>query len=191
VIISTRIGILRRVAAFSLALLVIVAGTGAAAPAPVEKSEYEIKADFLRACGRYVTWPSDAFAEADSPFVIGVVGKDPFGAALDRAVAGKTINNRRIALRRFRRPEEIGACHLLFIGQSEKAKLGAIFERLGRASTLTVGDTGGFAQRGGMINLLIENERLRWEINRASAERAGLKISSDLLRLAKTLWGGG
>lgn len=185
-----RIGIVMRLTALSLAALV-VAGVRTANGQAQERPEYEVKAIFLRLCTRHVVWPSQAFPEAGSPFVVGVLGKDPFGGMLEKAFAGKTVSDHKVVIRRYRRVEEINSCHLLFISQSEKGKLVQIFDRLGKASTLTVGDTANFLQRGGMINFWIENKLPRFEVDLEAAERAGLKISSDMLGQAKYVRRGG
>ena len=162
-------------------LLLAFAGTMRRAEAA---SEYEVKAAFLYNFAKFVDWPSDAF-KSGSPFVIGVVGDDPFGSDLDTTVSGKTVDNRRIEVRRFRRVGDVQSCHILFVCRSEKSRVDKILERVSGSRTLTVGDMGQFLQRGGMINFIIEDQKVRFEINSNSAERAGLKISSKLLQLAR------
>lgn len=150
-------------------------------------SEYQVKAAFLYNFTKYVEWPDSAFADAGSPFVIGVVGRDPFGSALDRTVDGRTVNGRSIEVRRFRRAEDVSGAHILFVSDSESDRVAKIIEHLGNAHTLVVGDMDEFLERGGTINFLIEDSRVRFEINTDASDRAGLTISSKLLALARSV----
>ena len=169
-----------------LAAAAAVLIVGGAAPAALDApSEYQVKAACLCRFGNYVEWPEGAFPDADSPFTIGILGKDPFGPALEKTAEGKNIGGRRIVTRRFQRVDEVRACHILFISRSERGRLAQILERLGRSRTLTVSETDQFLQRGGMINFIIESKRVGFEINPDAAERAGLRISSRLLELAR------
>ena len=149
-------------------------------------SEYEVKAVFLYNFAKFVEWPSGAFSEG-SPFIIGVLGNDPFGDNLDKTVKSKSIDGRKIAVRHIDRVENAKSCHILFVSRSEKGRLNKIMDQLEKSSTLTVGDTDGFLQRGGMINFFIESKKVRFEINPNAAERAKLRISSKLLSLARVV----
>lgn len=155
----------------------------AAAPAS-PPTEYEVKAAFLYNFTRFVEWPPDALRDTDEPFVIAVLGHDPFGPVLDGTVAGKTVAGHRIEVRRAARVDEVLDAQMVFIAASERASAPAILKALDRPGVLTVGDTEGFAGRGGTINFVLQERRVRFEINPASAEQAGLKMSSQLLKLA-------
>lgn len=120
-----------------------------------------------------------------SPIVIGILGEDPFGRVLDDVVRGETVRSRQLVVERFRRVEEIKTCHILFISRSEIEKYEQIFATLNGRPILTVGDTEGFATRGGMIRLLTEQNRIRLRVNVRAARAAGLTISSRLLRAAE------
>ncbi len=157
----------------------------AAAPQEREAPEYEIKAAFLYNFATFVEWPSSAFPEKDSPFTVGVMGKDPFGTGLEEAFQGKTVNGRRIVVRRGADLKDLGACQLLFVSGSEADRAPKILESLKGRPTLTVGDMGGFAAMGGCINFTIEGPKIRFEINPGVAKRSGLTVSSKLLRLAR------
>jgi len=148
--------------------------------------EYTIKAAYLYNFGRYVTWPKECFATAQSPFVIGVLGVDPFGDALDSIAAGKRVGGRRIVVRRFASLGEWEFCHVLFVPRSTdpQQQLDTI-ARLRSAHVLLVGETPGFARRGGSINFFVEQNKTRFEINQEAAEREQLKISAKLLSLAR------
>lgn len=147
--------------------------------------EYAIKAVFLFNFAQFVEWPAGTFADAKAPIVIGVLGDDPFGGFLDETVRGETVNRRPLLIQRYRRIEEIGACHLLFISTSEAERMEPLLTALRQRSILTVGDHDGFAANGGMIRFLSENNKVRLRINLAAAKSAGLTISSKLLRPAE------
>jgi hypothetical protein len=149
-----------------------------------QPTEYQIKAAFLFNFAKFVEWPPAAFAEATSPMVIGILGENPFRDDLERTIRGKTINNRPLVIKEFRSPAEATNCHVLFISASEKQRLPEIFKGLRGASVLTVGETDRFTETGGMINFVVEGNKIRFQINDAAAKGAGLKISSKLLSLA-------
>jgi hypothetical protein len=172
----------------ALYFLSIVAG--GLCPAPVRAdsttpTEYEVKAAFIYNFAKYVRWPEASTSETRKPFVIGVIGRDPFGQALDDAIRGQSLQGRAVSVKRFGKVEEIADCDILFISSSEKNNLQRILEVLHKAPVLTIGDMDRFAERGGMINLTTEEARVRFEINVEAAERAGLKPGSQLLRLAR------
>ena len=116
--------------------------------------------------------------------MIAILGHDPFGAILDETVAGKTVAGRPIEVRRVPRVDEARDAQIVFISPSERPNTAAILKALERPGVLTVGDTDGFAQRGGAINFTLQARKVRFEINPAAAEQAGLKVSSQLLKLA-------
>jgi hypothetical protein len=150
-------------------------------PAP----EYQLKAVFLFNFAQFVDWPPQAFPDAQSPLVIGVLGEDPFGAYLDETVRGEKVNSRPLVVQRYRRAEEIKTCHVLFVSRSEADRLGEILASLKGRTILTVGDTEGFAGHGGMIRFLTEKNKIRLRINLEAAKAANLTISSKLLRPAE------
>jgi uncharacterized protein DUF4154 len=169
----------------ALAALVIASITAAGgqsdgpAPAP---TEYEVKAAFLYNFARFVEWPPEA--QRAEPFVIAVLGRDPFGTALDEAVSGKTVAGRPIQVRRASRVEDVGDAQMVFVAATEGPNVPAILKALERPGVLTVGDAEGFVERGGTINFTLQSRRVRFEINPVRAEQAGLKVSSQLLKLA-------
>lgn len=165
-----------------------------AAAQPPAASEYEVKAEFLHRFAQFVTWPPEAFAPKgaapaadDAPLTIGVLGQDPFGAVLDAAVAEARVGGRRFAVRRFKTLAELQPCHILFVPAAEETRLPEVLERLRGTPTLTVGESRRFARRGGIIGFVLVEGRLRFEINESAAEQARLKVSSQLLRLAKVV----
>jgi YfiR/HmsC-like len=162
--------------------LIVAAHALHAADAPTED---QVQAVFLYNFSRFVEWPTQAFAAPNDPFVIGIVGNDPFGARLDEAVRNEQINGHPLTVRRFRTIADVDNCQILFIDRSESGHLGQILAALDHRSTLTVSQADGAAQRGVMIQFATENSRIRLRINVESARAAGLTISSKLLRPAE------
>lgn len=165
------------------ALFVLLAGQAGAVETSSAK-EYQLKAVFLFNFARFVSWPEAAFARPTDPFVIGVVGVDPFGAALDETVRGETIEGHPLEVRRYQ-TAGIAECHILFVSSSENPRLEAILDRLANRPILTVSDLENAARRGVMIRFIQENKRIRFRINVDATKRAGLIISSKLLRTAE------
>ena len=146
--------------------------------------EYRVKAEILYNIARFVEWPAGALA-VGSPVTFCVLGADPFGPVLDDALRGKRIGNRPIVLNRYRELEQAGACQVLFIGASESGRVDQIIGNLGTRNTLTVSEAPHFAERGGMIDFILDRGRVRFEVNVSATERAGLRISSQVLELAR------
>jgi uncharacterized protein DUF4154 len=147
--------------------------------------EYQVKAAFVYKFATYVRWPASAEAGVTTPFVIGVVGVDPFGTALNEVMRNQRVQGRAIRIQKLGRVEEAPRCDLLFISASEDGNLDEILTALRRAPVLTVGDMEQFAERGGMIGLFTEDNHIRFKINKGAVERAGLKAPSQLLQLAR------
>jgi hypothetical protein len=149
-------------------------------------SEYELKATFLYNF-KFTGWPPEQVAKSTDPFVIGVLGKDPFGSGLDRVIEGETVNDKTVVFRRFAKTEQAANTQVLFIASSEEHNLPAILRALEGKSILTVSEIENFAQRGGIINLKKENNRVVFEINLDTAKRAGLTMNAQLLKLARVV----
>jgi uncharacterized protein DUF4154 len=147
--------------------------------------EYPLKAVFLINFAQFTSWPTNTFDGPDSPLVVGVLGDDPFGALLDDAVRGETANGRKFVVQRYRRVEEIKACHILFISQSEARRLDKIVANLKGMPVLTVSDIDGSAYRGVCVRFITENNKIRLRINTDALQGAKLTMSSKLLRLAE------
>jgi hypothetical protein len=169
--------------AAGLALLVWAGPKAAAQPAV--SREYQVKAVFLFNFAQFVDWPAGTFPSAQAPLVIGVLGNDPFDGFLDDTIRDEKVNDHPLVVQRYQRVEQIGACHILFISQSESGRLDRILARLKDRNILTVGDEEDFARRGGMIRFVTENNKIRLRINMDAAKAAELTISSKLLRPAK------
>ena len=154
-------------------------------------TEYEVKAGFLYHFGWFAEWPATTDQGRAPAFTIGVLGTHPFGSALDDIMRGKSIGERPVVIQYYQRVEEAVSSHILFISASEEEWLPAILSELGEASVLTVSDMERFTERGGMIALRLVGQKVRFDINMDAAERAGLKLSSQLLRLARVVYGTG
>lgn len=160
--------------------------TAVAGAAPPPSLEYEVKAAFLYNLAVLTEWPTNTWAKPDEALVIGVLGDDPFGPALEKVLAGKTVLGRPIQLRRFGKVTEVEACHVLFISAAETDHWPALCESLTRRPMLTVSDMGTFCRRGGMVRLAKRtDDSIGLQINPGAAERVKLKLSSRLLALAK------
>jgi hypothetical protein len=170
----------RIVGLISAALL--LGGSGIAQePKP---SEYQLKAAYLFNFAKFVEWPDAAFSAPNSPLVIGVIGKNPFGDRLETTVRGKALNGHPLTVREIRAPDEITNCHILFISTSEQERLPQILKGLQNAPILTVGEMDHFIESGGMINFVWVDKTIHFQINDPVAKTAGLKIGSKLLGLA-------
>jgi hypothetical protein len=160
-------------------------GMGAAPSKP--PSDYQVKAVFLYQFANFVEWPAKTFAKPDDPLVIGVVGDDPFGVILDETVRDVAVNQRKLVVRRFQRSDDLAQCQILFVSRSEKDRIPQILATVQDKSVLTVSETEKFASSGGIVNFILVEGRVKFEINPEAAERAGLRPSAKLLAVAKVV----
>jgi hypothetical protein len=163
------------------AATLFVAASARTAPIP----EYQAKALFLFNCAQFVSWPPSQ--PSDTPLVIGILGDDPFGPYLDETVRGEKVNHRSLTIQRFRPETSPQNCHILFISRSERERAAQIISSLKSRGVLTVSDIEGFAELGGMIELVTEKSKIRMRINLEAVRAAKLKISSKLLRVAEVM----
>lgn len=147
-------------------------------------NEYQVKAAYLYNFGKFVTWPAGSM---EAGFQICILGQDPFGAALDATVAGDSINGKPIVVRRIAAAREARGCDILFISASEEARVGEIMAALAGLHELTVSDMPHFVEHGGEIQFVLEGDKVRFEVNLAAAQQAGLTMSSQLLKVALTV----
>jgi hypothetical protein len=152
-------------------------------------SESQIKAGFLFNFTKFVEWPSEAFGDTGVPIVLGVVGNSPVTELLIEAAAGKTVNGRAVIVQRFKEGQDPRTCHILFVTSSQERHAPQILERLKGSPILTVSETSGFAQSGGMINFIVEENKVRLEINLDATARARLKISAKVIAVARLVTG--
>lgn len=147
--------------------------------------EPEIKAAFIYHFTQFVTWPDDAFAGANAPFIVATVGDDSLTAPLRQVMAGRAVNGRPIVVVHFASVDRIEQCHLLFVPASQQGSVPAILGKVGNAPVLTVGDGGAFMQQGGAIRLFVEDGRMKFEIDPDVATAARLKPGAQLMKVAQ------
>jgi hypothetical protein len=163
-----------------LAAMLTVQGVARAAP----PDEYQVKAVYLFNFGQFVEWPQQADGSEHSPFVIGILGDDPFAGTIDDVVRGEALGSRPLVVKRFQDVEDISDCNILFIGRNERDKLDDALAATRGRSVLTVTDIEGAESKGAMIVLFKQDNRIRMRINLAEARASNLVISSKLLRPA-------
>ncbi|HVU33764.1 MAG TPA: YfiR family protein [Opitutaceae bacterium] len=160
----------------------------AAAVAPVHgaeiSKEYQLKAAFLYNFTRFIEWPAGRFPAANSPIVIGVYRENPFGEELERVVAGRSVAGRPIEVREVATLEAALTTHLLFVPAGQEELLADHRQAFDGAGVVTVGESERFATLGGVIRFVVQGDRLRFAIRDVSDEATGLRISSQLLKLA-------
>jgi hypothetical protein len=147
--------------------------------------EYQVKAAFLLNFTKFIEWPATAFADAGAPFTICVLGNDPFGSALEQVVSGETVGGRKLAVRKMDQPPAPQTCQVVFqagTGKDRAAAPGSL-----GAGVLTVGEGESFVREGGIIAFVIDNHRVRFDINQSAADHAALKLSSKLLSVARSV----
>ena len=165
------------------AALLFLAVPPSAVQAGIQQAgEYQVKAAFILNFVNFVDWPGGTLSR--DTITIGILGQDPFDGALD-SLSGKTVGGRRVLIRKYNEPEEAAGANILFIGASERRELPRILKAVRGRSILTIGDSKGFADAGVMINLVVLRKRVGFEVNLAAAKRAGLLVSSQLLKLAR------
>jgi YfiR/HmsC-like len=189
--------LLKRRSLLALALAAVLSMPEWASPGlanaaePAADLESEVKAAFLYNFAKFIEWPPEAFPAPSAPMTFCVYGEEPAGAALEASLGallrGETLNGRRLAVRRLHDLPQLRECQVLFIGAAEKGHLPEVLTALGEASALTVGEGTDFLDKGGMIRLFLEQNRMRFDINLEAAEKRALRISSKLLRLAQTV----
>lgn len=174
-------GAARTVLALAL-LLAVLRGGASAQGAPTEA---QVKAVFLYNFTKYVSWPAAAFESAAAPITLCVLGEDPFGASLDATLAGESVERRPLVARRIRRVEDAAGCHLLYVAESLEGEVGRVLEELSGKPVLTVSEVEAFAEKGGAIRLRKAGNKIHFDMNPGAAERGGLKMSSQLLKLGR------
>ncbi len=167
-----------------LALLLVVP---LVAEQPV--TEYDVKAAFMYNFARLAEWP-EVSRDGAGTFTVGILGQDPFGLSIRRVIEGKTVKGLPIRIVYGASAEELRDCNMVFVSSSERTRLPGLLQALSAAPVLTVSDAPEFTERGGMIELFVENSRIRFAINREMIQRSGLRVASTLLTLARPAGGG-
>ncbi|MBI2924874.1 MAG: YfiR family protein [Verrucomicrobia bacterium] len=164
------------------ALCLGVAGPRVSAADP--PLEHKVKAACLFNFAVNTEWPADAFAGPQAPLVVGLIGEVPFAPLFERGVQNKTAQGRKLEVRRLEPGAQADGCHVVFMASAEEARLEAILATTAAKPMLTVSEVEGFAQRGGIINFIKVEGSVKFEVNTDAAARAGLKLGSQLLKLA-------
>jgi hypothetical protein len=174
-------------AAIVLALLagLDIATHQPARAAELQPLEYQVKAAFLLNFTKFVEWPPSAFLDSSAPISVCIVGSDPFGGALDQIVHGENVNSHKVVVQRVSAGPVPKSCNVVFLGNLEK-HIPEILAGLD-PGVLTVGDSPDFLREGGVIAFVIENRKVRFEVNQTAAEKAGIKLSSKLLSVARSV----
>jgi hypothetical protein len=150
-------------------------------------TDFQVKAAYLYNFGRFVEWPAKPSSTQSDSFTVCVLGQDPFGPTLDATLSGETIGGKKIVAKRISAPQESGNCQILFLSPREDSRLSEIIEAVDKKAVLTVSDMPQFVDRGGMIQFVLEGKRVRFEVNLTATQRAGLNLSSELLKVATTV----
>ncbi|WP_247235694.1 YfiR family protein [Telluribacter sp. SYSU D00476] len=147
--------------------------------------EYKVKAVFLYNFTQFVMWPESSFATDDAPFVIGVLGENPFGTYLKETVSGEKKENHPITVQYYKDVKDIKPCHILYVPSGQEQPLQEVLTAVQKRAVLTVGDAPDFITKGGIIRFYTLSGKIRLQIQPETAKAAGLTISSKLLRLAE------
>lgn len=180
--------VMTRVALFVLLSLILPLAPVSSFAQQVHPTESQVKAAYLYNFGKFVRWQSDRIVSIDS-LDICVFGKDPFGAVLDSTVKGESIDGKAISVRRIAKIQDAGSCSILFVSSSEEGRLGSVLASAQTLSVLTVSDVPHFAEKGGMIGFVKQEDRIRFEVNRKAVEQGHLILSSELLKVAVKVFG--
>jgi len=159
-------------------------GDQAASSADEISKEDQIKAAFIYNFTKFITWPSQHPASSGRTFVIGVLGEASIATELEKIARGRKIDGRLLEVRRLHSADEARSIHVLFVPAGEESRISNRLDLLHSAGVLTIGETERFAAHGGIITFRTAADKIRFEINRDAATRAGLKISPQLLKLA-------
>lgn len=152
-------------------------------------TEYEVQAAYLSNFGRFVEWPMKPAVSDKDPFYVCVLGQDPFGPLLDAALKGETIGGAPLAAKKVASVAEAAGCRIAYVNPAKDTPLRGVLLALASSNVLTVGETADFTQQGGMIQFVLDGNRVRFEINLAAAQRARLNLSAQLLKVAVAVRG--
>jgi hypothetical protein len=165
-------------------LLIALGVMPSVAQQPTAKTQ-QLKAVFLLRLAQFIEWPADAFAAPQSPLVIGVLGENPFGEALQLAVSGETARGRKIELRTFTHVQLVSGCHVLYISEGQSDRIEAITRALRGRAVLTVSDADSILRQGGMVRFLTDGDKVNLRIDLAAVKSERLTVDARLLRIAE------
>ncbi len=149
-------------------------------------SENDIKAAYLYNFAKFVEWPAASFNTPNAPIILCILGSPPFDKAL-KTIQNKPVRDRLLLIRHCRNIEDLEGCHMLFVSDSEKENMAAILSRVKNQPILTISDIDGFVNSGGIIKFIRSGNKIRFEVNVGAAEKASIKISSRMLKIAQRI----
>lgn len=170
-----------------LSVLALLAVGRAWAAEPASVGEHQLKAALLPKLAMFIQWPAKAFSAARGPLVIGVLGENPFGQHLEELARGRVVGGHPLSVQMCRDPQEAARCHVVFISGRDAKNMEETLRLLAGTPVLTVSDAPNFASQGGMVNLVVVNQKLRLEVNPEAILSAELRIDPQLLQLAKVV----
>lgn len=173
-------------ACFAASLFLLPGLSGVAQVQNTTPDEYQVKAVFLYNFTKFIDWPSTVFRTQSDPFIIGIIGNDPFGNYLDETVAGEKFGTHPIQVKRFSDTHSASDCHILYIGSHDQEFTKRVISEVSSKSVLTVSDMPGYYRWDGIVRFYTENNKIRLQINVEQSRAADLVISSKLLSVAKT-----
>lgn len=147
-------------------------------------NEYQVKAAYLYNFGKFVNWPAGFTVADNDSFAICIIGEDPFGPAMNSIVAGEKIGGKPVQIRHISKKQDAASCRVLFISSSEDSRVREILTDFAPVNVLTVSDMPNFVARGGIIQFVVLDNKIRFEVNLSAAERSNLNLSSELLKVA-------
>ncbi len=168
----------------SVVLTIVLLSPVSAKDCKENPPEYHVKAAFMYNFCKFIEWPDGAFEDEDSPIILAVTDAAPFGRALE-TLDGRRVGQRALEIREYRKPAEMGRCHMLFIAKSDRARTNAYLDKVSDAPVATVGENCDFLTTGGMVRFVQRASKLRFQINPAAMREAALTVSSQLLKLAE------
>ena len=170
-----------------IAVCIVPSEVFSALPASSVPLEYQVKAAGVYNFIKFIEWPAEFLPDTLRTIAVGVLGAGDMHAAVDAIIAGMQAKGRELRVKHFGALEEVTFCHVLFISRSMRRDVRKILRKVKGSSTLTVSELEGFVRAGGMINVVIERNRLRFDINLRAARRADLHVSSYVLKLARSV----
>ncbi len=168
-------------------LLLVLAALDISRADESRTNEYEVKAAFLYNFAKFAEWPSESFADAAAPIVVGVFGEDPFGPALDTMLSSKSAHARPFTVRRIVGAEQAAECHLVFVARTTESATRRVLEAIGTHPVFTVGESPDFLTLGGLINFRVENNRVIFEVSAEQSASSPVRLSSQLLKLSRVV----
>ena len=171
---------------FAISLFLLLEWSGSARAQNATPAEYQVKAVFLYNFTKFIDWPSTVFRTPSDPFIIGIIGNDPFGSYLDETVAGEKFGTHPIQVKRFSDAHSASDCQILYIGSHDQEFTKRVLSEVASKSVLTVSDIPSYYRWEGIVRFVTENNKIRLHINLEQSRASDLVISSKLLSVAKT-----